>query len=136
MKFENIRVFNFEGAFRGMRNPHNSWNKSLSEFGTKPIIVFGATIQNLAAKWLEAAHLNMLDPDYDTLYAKTVKDIAQRSTIHTDGSYVEYAALCPDDLNLAHKLIMAGPEHRKFMRQIMVSVDITAPLYWQNSFCQ
>ena len=134
MKFKNIRVFNFEGAFRGMRNPHNSWNKSLSEFGIKPIIVFGATVQSLATKWLEAAHLNMLDPDYDTLYAKTVKDITQRSIIHTDGSYVEYAALCPDDLNLAHRLIMAGPEHRKFMRQIMVSVDITAPLYWWKEF--
>ena len=35
-----------------------------------------------------------------------------------------------NDLNLIQRLIKAGPEHRKFMRQIMVSVDITAPLYW------
>lgn len=28
MKFENTEVFNFEGAFRGMRNPMNSWDKS------------------------------------------------------------------------------------------------------------
>ena len=34
------------------------------------------------------------------------------------------------DLNLAQRLIRAGSEHRKFMRQIFVSVDITAPLYW------
>ena len=35
------------------------------------------------------------------------------------------------DLNLCQRLIKAGdPSHRKFMRQIMVSVDITAPLYW------
>ena len=33
MKFENIRVYNFENAFRGMRNPKNSWNKSDSIFG-------------------------------------------------------------------------------------------------------
>ena len=35
-----------------------------------------------------------------------------------------------NDLNLAQKLIKAGSEHRKFLRQIFVSVDITAPLYW------
>ena len=35
-----------------------------------------------------------------------------------------------NDLALLQRLIKAGPEHRKFMRQIMVSVDITAPLYW------
>ena len=33
MKFNNIRVFNFQGALRGMRNPKNSWNKSDSSFG-------------------------------------------------------------------------------------------------------
>ena len=36
----------------------------------------------------------------------------------------------PNDLQLAQRLINAGSEHRKFMRQIFVSVDITAPLYW------
>ena len=35
-----------------------------------------------------------------------------------------------NDISLAQKLIKGGPEHRKFMRQIFVSVDITAPLYW------
>lgn len=35
-----------------------------------------------------------------------------------------------NDLELMQKLIKAGSEHRKFMRQILVSVDITAPLYW------
>jgi hypothetical protein len=40
----------------------------------------------------------------------------------------------PNDLALLQKLIKAGPEHRKFMRQIMVSVDITAPLYWWKEF--
>ena len=36
----------------------------------------------------------------------------------------------PKDINLMQRLIKGGPEHRKFMRQIMVSVDITAPLYF------
>lgn len=39
-----------------------------------------------------------------------------------------------NDLSLAQKLILAGSEHRKFMRQIFVSVDITAPLYWWKEF--
>ena len=34
------------------------------------------------------------------------------------------------DIDLAQRLIKAGSEHRKFLRQIFVSVDITAPLYW------
>lgn len=38
------------------------------------------------------------------------------------------------DLTLAQKLIKAGSEHRKFMRQIFLSVDITAPLYWWKEF--
>ena len=36
----------------------------------------------------------------------------------------------PNDMKLAQTLIKGGSEHRKFLRQIFVSVDITAPLYW------
>ena len=36
MKFEKVRVCNFENALRGMRNPLNSWAKSDSEFGIIP----------------------------------------------------------------------------------------------------
>ena len=39
-----------------------------------------------------------------------------------------------DDMNLAKQLINAGSEHRKFLRQIFVSTDITAPMYWWNEF--
>jgi hypothetical protein len=45
----------------------------------------------------------------------------------------EYA-IGPKDMKLMQTLIKAGPEHRKFMRQIFVSVDITAPLYWWKEF--
>lgn len=38
------------------------------------------------------------------------------------------------DMDLALRLIRAGSDHRKFMRQIFVSVDITAPLYWWKEF--
>ena len=39
-----------------------------------------------------------------------------------------------NDIGLMQKLIKGGPEHRKFMRQIMVSVDITAPMFWWSEF--
>ena len=39
-----------------------------------------------------------------------------------------------NDLELAQRLIKAGSEHRKFLRQIFISVDITAPLYWWKEF--
>lgn len=40
----------------------------------------------------------------------------------------------PADLKLARGLTKAGSDHRKFLRQIFVSVDITAPLYWWKEF--
>lgn len=43
---------------------------------------------------------------------------------------IENTEIGENDLKLAQTLIKAGSEHRKFMRQIFVSVDITAPLFW------
>lgn len=40
----------------------------------------------------------------------------------------------PNDLDLAKRLCAAGSDHRKFVRMIFVSVDITAPLYWWKEF--
>ena len=40
----------------------------------------------------------------------------------------------PNDLNLAQRLTRAGSDHRKFIRQIFVSVDFTAPLYWWKEY--
>lgn len=42
--------------------------------------------------------------------------------------------LGPNDLDLARRLCRSGRDHRKFIRQILVSVDITAPLYWWKEF--
>lgn len=89
MRFENTRVFNFDGALRGMRNPKESWSRSDSHW------------------------------EYDCV-EDTVEDI-------------EFV-IGQNDLELAQTLIRAGSEHRKFMRQIIVSVDITAPIYWWKEF--
>ena len=42
--------------------------------------------------------------------------------------------LGPNDLTLAIKLRKAGSDHRKFLRQIFVSLDITAPVYYMAEF--
>ena len=78
IKFETNDVWGFEWAFKGMRNPMNSWDKSDSN-------------------WL-------------------------------------FQEIGENDLILARKLINAGSEHRKFLRQIYVSVDITAPMFWFAEF--
>ena len=55
-----------------------------------------------------------------------------RSDSHYDetGNYV----LGENDLSLAMRLRKAGSDHRKYLRQILVSVDITAPLYWWKEY--
>ena len=53
-----------------------------------------------------------------------------------DSSYDEDGNFClgPNDLDLRRRLRKAGSDHRKFIRQIFVSVDITAPLYWWKEY--
>ena len=52
------------------------------------------------------------------------------SVFNADGSFT----LGENDLSLARRLATAGSDHRKFLRQIFVSMDITAPLYWWKEF--
>lgn len=89
MKFENTKVFNFDGAIRGMRNPLESWDKS------------------------------------DSHWMKICTDEDDNEKVFVIGE---------NDIKLAQKLIKAGTEHRKWLRQCFVSVDITAPLYWWKEF--
>ena len=58
------------------------------------------------------------------------------SWARTDSYYNEKGeyVLGENDLSLAQKLARAGSDHRKYLRQIMVSMDITAPLYWWKEF--
>lgn len=52
------------------------------------------------------------------------------SSYDENGNYI----LGPNDLGLAKRLRVAGSDHRKFIRQIFVSCDITAPIYWWKEF--
>lgn len=107
MKFENTEVMNFNGALRGMRNPKNSWDKSDSSYCITSI-------------------------DESTSHCSTcpVNEGCTGSQRDIETRYI----IGKKDMKLAQQLIRAGSEHRKFMRQIFVSVDITAPLYWWKEF--
>lgn len=92
IKFEHIEVFNFEGAFRGLRNPMDSWDKS------------------------------------DSYWTGIQEDIYNQNFIESE--YI----IGPNDLKLAQRMINAGTDESKFMRQIFTSMDIIAPLYWWKEF--
>lgn len=104
IKFENTEVMNFEGAFRGMRNPLNSWDKSDS------------IICPNADGFEDCKANNDTCPRNDENFKKAVFCIGK------------------DDLNLAQRLIKAGSDHRKFLRQIFVCVDIVGPSFWWPEF--
>jgi len=95
IKVENIDIWGFEHAIRGMRNPKNSWDKSDS-------------YENFTVEYTD------------------------------DGAEVHhpYYRIGATDLDLMRNLYKAGSEHRKYMRQIFVSIDITAPLYWWKEMDQ
>ena len=52
------------------------------------------------------------------------------SHFEEDGTFV----FGPNDLDLAKRLARAGSDHRKFLRMVFVSVDVTAPLYWWKEY--
>lgn len=92
IKVENIEVWGFEHAIRGMRNPMNSWSKS------------------------------------DSIKCYANRNCPGICKNNSCGLCVGNA-----DLDLMKRLFNAGTEHRKYLRQIFVSMDITAPLYlWKQ----
>ena len=125
MKFENIRVMNFENALRGMRNPKNSWHLSDSSFGLEHMDCVDYATDPVVNAYMEAG---AEDAEQVNSY------LLNNGIIYLQGDLCEFAFIGPKDMKLAKALIKGGPEHRKFMRQIFVSVDITAPLYWWKEF--
>ena len=107
IKIENMQSYGWETAIRGMRNAMNSWNKSDSDFSCKDCegCYYIGTIQTQK-------------------YGGVVDNWCQHTALR----------IGPNDLALMQKLIKAGTDHSKFMRQIIVSMDITAPLYWWKEF--
>ena len=104
IKVENIEVWGFEHAIRGMRNPLNSWSKSDSH----------------SCNWEMSESCDecgKLDAD-------------NTGVCESDR---QFYCIGKNDLDLMKRLFKAGAEHRKYLRQIFVSMDITAPLYlWKE----
>lgn len=104
IKVEHIDVWGFEHAIRGMRNPMNSWDKSDSS------VAFHA-VENFA-------------PDEPMRY----------KYYEWNDKYNLNIKIGKNDLDLMKRLCKAGTPHRKYLRQIFVSMDITAPLYWWKEY--
>jgi len=107
MRFEKTKVMNFEGALRGMRNPMNSWDKSDSSYC-----------------------INSVNESTSHCSTCPVNEGCTGSQGDIETRYI----IGVNDMKLAQQLVRAGSEHRKFMRQIFVSVDIVAPLFWWKEF--
>ena len=125
---------NFEGAFRGLRNPLESWAKSDSFFGILDLQYDYEDIDEVVSEWInkENPEIEYASDEWynldDKYYTWLSNNCTLRYGIYSGPS--DIAALGPNDLNLAQRMIKAGTSDRKFLRQIFVSVNITAPLYW------
>ena len=137
MLFSNIKVYNFEGALRGMRNPKNSWHLSDSKFGYGTRDDIDIIADRVATDWVKAwsNQLDYVDErDKEARYEYDFAYLLDNGVYNQNNDIHEYALIGPKDMKLAKALIAGGSEHRKFLRQIMVSVDITAPRYWWAEF--
>lgn len=104
IKVENVDVWGFEHAIRGMRNPKNSWAKSDSYMG------------------------------YDCQKCGRIDREGSCEPKKHDCSEYLGIEIGPNDLDLMRRLFRGGSEHRKYLRQLFISMDITAPLYWWKEF--
>ena len=143
MNFEYTTVMNFKNAMRGMRNALASWDRADSICGYLPDDRFDSDLIEVATAWAEKTeHYNELSDkeqqDLISHYASWLINECNAGTLDYDenNEVSSYAYIGPNDMKLMQTLIKAGGSHRKFLRQIFVSVDISAGLHWQNSFCQ
>jgi hypothetical protein len=114
IKIENTHVCNWEAALRGMRNPKNSWDKSDSvfyDFSTDGDDGWGRLICH-------------------DIFFKRKELVPEEWATSSDNNTL----IGPNDLKLAKALVAGGSVHAKFRRMIIVSCDITAPLYWWKDF--
>ena len=135
MKFKNTLTSNWRNAFYGLRNPMNSWDRSDSKGG---LSCYGEEVSDVADLWMEKLHpeLKFIDNEHEYIEkAAHIEEwldengIIQFDDCGSDGIR-EYFYIGPNDMDLAQRMIAAGTPNDKFLRQIFVSVDITAPLYW------
>lgn len=110
LKIENFEVTGWEAALRGMRNPKNSWNKSDTMIVDVP----------------DTPRL-----DYSGNVVEVIPAHKQVVIRYEDK---KWEGIGEKDIRLMTTLCNAGTDHRKFMRMIIVYLDITAPLYYWKEF--
>ena len=132
MKFEHTLTGNWENAFRGLRHPMESYSRSDSEFGL--VRPYGDEDLNVTTKWLIKDYPELEEGSSEWVDKSIERSdwIVKNGIIKYDklNDTCEYAFIGPNDMDLAKRMIKAGTPNDKFLRQIFVSVDITAPLYW------
>ena len=111
INIENVEVVGWESAIRGTRNPMNSWDKSDS-------FVCKDDLGELTSEEIEA------------ICGNCTKGINKCDIYDKYPHFI----IGNNDLTLMKRLAKAGTDHRKFMRMIVVYVDVTAPLYWWKEF--
>lgn len=125
MRFENSWTGNWENAFRGLRHPMESYAKSDSDFGIAENDVWlNEVINDVAYNYAQDKE------NYEEEKENTKDWLYENGILYWGKNVADYAFLGPNDLDLAQRMIKAGSPNDKFLRQIFVSVDITAPLYW------
>ena len=70
----------------------------------------------------------------DTIYSEEIMCDFEGCSSFDNDTIMSGVFVGENDKALARKLVDAGPSHRKFMRQIFVSMNIKAPLYWWKEF--
>lgn len=93
-------------------------------------------IENTEVVGWEAAIRGMRNPLNSWEKSDSVKCYVNANCPGICKNNVSGICIGPNDLDLMKRLRNAGTDHRKFMRMITVYVNVMAPLYWQNSFCQ
>lgn len=118
VKVEDIEVMGWRKAIKGMRNAMNSWDRMDSGFCTGDKCFYTSECWNQSFKGKE-----------ESCPLREYDEAGNNKMMKAEGGFAGYI-LGPNDLDLACRLIKAGPEHRKFLRMIHIQMDITGPLYW------
>ena len=124
MNFSETWTGNWENAFRGLRHPMESYARSDSDFGIGDCYEWLGSCRN------EVAYSYCPEGHEDENWYKIDEWLAMNGELRFGKYAGEYAYIGKNDLDLAQRMIKAGSPNDKFLRQILVSVDITGPLYW------
>ena len=127
MNFTYSQTSNWENAFRGLRHPLESYARSDSSFG---IAESDAWLDDVAVEVAQSYVDNWNDERVDPNIDIITTNLIEKGAFNYGKHSAEYAFIGAKDMDLAQRMIRAGSPNDKFLRQIFVSVDITAPLYW------